>query len=76
MEEAIKPFEEYLVDLANGKLDRYLDSLEPEGKEAYVGIGLPLAPKLLLHRLGTDKGQDERIKELFQDGITFVTGLV
>ena len=75
MEKAIKPFEKYLIDLANGKLDMYFDSLEPEGKEAYKALRLPDRPTLLLHRLGadTDEQHERRLKDLFQCGITFVT---
>jgi hypothetical protein len=74
MEEAIKPFDKYINDLAKAELDRYLGAIVHEGKEPYPDFYLPPEPILLLDGLGaTFNNQDQkRVNKLFQHRITFI----
>ncbi|KAK2467977.1 hypothetical protein APHAL10511_000272 [Amanita phalloides] len=72
MEKATQPFEEYIDYLAKGKLDGYLDSIGPEGKEADLFIR---EPTLLLHGLGggdLSKEDHGRLNKLFISGRTYL----
>jgi hypothetical protein len=57
-------FGHYISSLASGKLDGYLDSIQPGNPAEGLGINLPIDPILLLHDLGKYPNQ-ERIRELF-----------
>jgi len=51
---ALEGFENYIISLATGKLDGYLDSFRGEDQATISGVDLPLGPgpNLLLHDLG------------------------
>lgn len=71
MEDAIKPFEKYIDDLAKGEWDWYFGSID---KRENLNMEMPSGPLLLLHGLGTAlRPEDQkRIEILFRPGITFV----
>jgi hypothetical protein len=71
MTSSFAPFGQYMDDLANGKLDGYLDSTHPEDKPSVPGIVLLTDPQLLLHNLGKHPDM-KRIKRLFLPGTVFV----
>ena len=69
MEDAIRPFRNYIHDLAQGRFDAYLDSIRPEDKPE--GWGFIRDPILLLHDLG-NYPDHQRINKLFIHGTVYV----
>ena len=61
---ALEPFTQYIAYLAEGKLDGYFNSLQPEKLVTDLKVRLPTPPMLLLHDLGEDTNM-EVIKRLF-----------
>jgi len=62
---ALKPFNQYIKYLAQGKLDAYLDSNLRGDKISVPEMEISTDPSLLLNGLGSDAGA---IKELFLPG--------
>jgi len=69
MVSALEPFNEYMTQLANGQLDTYFKSIQPEGV-AGLSVDLPKGPMLLLHSLG-DYPDDVRLPKLFRSDTVF-----
>jgi hypothetical protein len=71
---AFKPFTQYITYLAEGKLDKYFDSIQPEELVTDLEVELPTQPMLLLHGLGENTDR-EAIKSLFASETVFVVFL-
>src|SRR5271154_874161 len=52
MTKAFEPFKTYIGLLAEGSLDEFLESTNPEKKVDIPGIYLSTDPQLLIHQLG------------------------
>jgi hypothetical protein len=74
MADAIKPFEQYIECLAQGKLDGYLDSNRRGDKVSVPNMTLATDPNLLLHDLGKQSNL-ERIKKLFVKDTVYVVSI-
>jgi len=70
---ALKPFTQYMTYLAEGKLDVYFNSIQPEDLTLVTDLkmGLPALPMLLLHDLGRHSNK-EKIDRLFIPNTVFV----
>jgi hypothetical protein len=71
MVSALEPFTEYMTKLANGQLDTYFKSIQPE-RVTGLGVDLPNGPMLLLHSLG-DYPDDARLPKLFRCDTVFAS---
>jgi hypothetical protein len=70
---AFEPFRDYTRLLAEGKLDAYHDSIDPQDKIPVPGMVLSSDVHLLIHELGLPERVDKaRIKDLFVRNTTFV----
>jgi hypothetical protein len=70
MDEEFSPFENYIQNLADGKLDGYLDSIGREDKVSHPDVTISKDLFLLLHNLGKYL-DEERINKLFIPATTF-----
>ena len=71
---AFKPFTQYITYLAEGKLDGYFDSIQPEKLATDLKVELPAYPMPLLHGLGENTNM-EAVKNLFTSDTVFVVFL-
>ena len=71
---AFQPFTRYITYLAEGKLDGYFDSIQPEKLVTDLEVRLPTQPILLLHGLGENTDM-EAINSLFTSDTVFVVFL-
>jgi hypothetical protein len=71
MNAALKPFNEYIQWLAEGRLDGYLDSIHREDKIKVPIVFIPNDLSLLLHDIGKFP-DEESIKKLFVNDTVFV----
>jgi len=72
---ALKPFTQYMTYLAEGKLDGYFNSIQPEDLVTDLNVVLPTRPMLLLHDLGGHSNR-EQIDGLFVPDTVFVSSCV
>ena len=72
MQRALQPFTRYMIDLAEGKLDKYFDSTQLEPWGTHLGVTLPSGPLLLLHDLG-NYPDDARLPRIFKSETVFVS---
>jgi hypothetical protein len=71
MEGALQPFTRYMIDLAEGKLDKFFDPTELEPWRTHLGVTLPNGPMLILHDLGNHP-DDARLTGIFKSETVFV----
>ncbi len=74
MLDAFQPFTQYITYLAEGKLDGYFDSIQPEKLVTDLKVELPTQPMLLLHGLGENINM-EVVESLFTSDTVFVVFL-
>jgi hypothetical protein len=74
MGSAFQPFREYIRYLAEGKLDAYLDAVDPDVKFVVPGINMSTRPNLLLHELG-QRCDMKRIEQLFSQGTMYLISI-
>ena len=74
MLDAFEPFTQYITYLAEGKLDGYFNSIQPEKLVTDLKVELPTQPMLLLHGLSENIDM-EAVENLFTSDTVFVVFL-